>query len=289
MSIKIENLTHVYMPKTPFEKKALDNVNLTIEDGEFLALIGHTGSGKSTLIQHLNGLLEPSSGRILVDEVDITSKEVKLTDIRKKIGLVFQYPEYQLFEETIEKDVALGPNNLGLSAEEVSNRVKKSMEMVGLDYETYKDVSPFDLSGGQKRRVAIAGVIAMEPKVLILDEPTAGLDPKGRDDILEQIKILHEKYKMTIVLVSHSMEDVGKLAERIVVMNGGKIELLGKPSEIFKEVETLERIGLAVPQVTYLMRALREKGFDVSDEVFTVEKGTQEILKALANRGKREV
>lgn len=289
MSIKIENLTHVYMPKTPFEKKALDNVNLTIEDGEFLALIGHTGSGKSTLIQHLNGLLEPSSGRILVDEVDITSKEVKLTDIRKKIGLVFQYPEYQLFEETIEKDVAFGPNNLGLYAEEVSNRVKKSMEMVGLDYETYKDVSPFDLSGGQKRRVAIAGVIAMEPKVLILDEPTAGLDPKGRDDILEQIKILHEKYKMTIVLVSHSMEDVGKLAERIVVMNGGKIELLGKPSEIFKEVETLERIGLAVPQVTYLMRALREKGFDVSDEVFTVEKGTQEILKALANRGKREV
>ena len=289
MSIKIENLTHVYMPKTPFEKKALDNVNLTIEDGEFLALIGHTGSGKSTLIQHLNGLLEPSSGRILVDEVDITSNEVKLTDIRKKIGLVFQYPEYQLFEETIEKDVAFGPNNLGLSAEEVSNRVKKSMEMVGLDYETYKDVSPFDLSGGQKRRVAIAGVIAMEPKVLILDEPTAGLDPKGRDDILEQIKILHEKYKMTIVLVSHSMEDVGKLAERIVVMNGGKIELLGKPSEIFKEVETLERIGLAVPQVTYLMRALREKGFDVSDEVFTVEKGTQEILKALANRGKREV
>ena len=289
MSIKIENLTHVYMPKTPFEKKALDNVNLTIEDGEFLALIGHTGSGKSTLIQHLNGLLEPSSGRILVDEVDITSKEVKLTDIRKKIGLVFQYPEYQLFEETIEKDVEFGPNNLGLSAEEVSNRVKKSMEMVGLDYETYKDVSPFDLSGGQKRRVAIAGVIAMEPKVLILDEPTAGLDPKGRDDILEQIKILHEKYKMTIVLVSHSMEDVGKLAERIVVMNGGKIELLGKPSEIFKEVETLERIGLAVPQVTYLMRALREKGFDVSDEVFTVEKGTQEILKALANIGKREV
>ena len=275
--------------KLHLKKKALDNVNLTIEDGEFLALIGHTGSGKSTLIQHLNGLLEPSSGRILVDEVDITSKEVKLTDIRKKIGLVFQYPEYQLFEETIEKDVAFGPNNLGLSAEEVSNRVKKSMEMVGLDYETYKDVSPFDLSGGQKRRVAIAGVIAMEPKVLILDEPTAGLDPKGRDDILEQIKILHEKYKMTIVLVSHSMEDVGKLAERIVVMNGGKIELLGKPSEIFKEVETLERIGLAVPQVTYLMRALREKGFDVSDEVFTVEKGTQEILKALANRGKREV
>ena len=282
MSIKIENLTHVYMPKTPFEKKALDNVNLVIEDGEFLVLIGHTGSGKSTLIQHLNGLLEPSSGRIIVDDIDLTNKETKLTDIRKKIGLVFQYPEYQLFEETIEKDIAFGPNNLGLSQEEVSNRVKKSMEMVGLDYETYKDVSPFDLSGGQKRRVAIAGVIAMEPKVLILDEPTAGLDPKGRDDILEQIKILHEKYKMTIVLVSHSMEDVGKLAEKIIVMNKGKVALMGKPSEIFKEVEVLEEIGLAVPQVTYLMRALKEKGFNVSDEVFTVEEGSKELLRVLS-------
>ena len=286
MSIKIENLTHVYMPKSPFEKKALDNVNLLIEDGEFLALIGHTGSGKSTLIQHLNGLLEPTSGRILVDDIDITNKEAKLTEIRKKIGLVFQYPEYQLFEETIEKDIAFGPNNLGLSSEEVSRRVKKSMEMVGLDYETYKDVSPFDLSGGQKRRVAIAGVIAMEPKVLILDEPTAGLDPKGRDDILEQIKLLHEKYKMTIVLVSHSMEDVGKLAQRIVVMNKGKVELLGKPSEVFKEVETLEKIGLAVPQVTYLMRVLRERGFNVSDEIFTVEKGTEAILKVMRGRKK---
>ena len=282
MSIKIENLTHVYMPKSPFEKKALDNVNLVIEDGEFLALIGHTGSGKSTLIQHLNGLLEPTSGRILVDDIDITNKEAKLTEIRKKIGLVFQYPEYQLFEETIEKDIAFGPNNLELSSEEDSRRVKKSMEMVGLDYETYKNVSPFDLSGGQKRRVAIAGVIAMEPKVLILDEPTAGLDPQGRDDILEQIKLLHEKYKMTIVLVSHSMEDVGKLAQRIVVMNKGKVELLGKPSEVFKEVETLEKIGLAVPQVTYLMRVLRERGFDVSDEIFTVEKGTEAILKVLS-------
>ena len=284
MSFKIENLTHIYMPKTPFEKKALDNVNLFIEDGEFLALIGHTGSGKSTLIQHLNGLLEPSSGRILVDNIDITNKETKLTDIRKKIGLVFQYPEYQLFEETIEKDIAFGPNNLGLNQEEVRTRVKRSMEMVGLDYETYKNVSPFDLSGGQKRRVAIAGVIAMEPKVLILDEPTAGLDPKGRDDILEQIKILHEKYKMTIVLVSHSMEDVGKLAERIVVMNKGKIALMGKPAEIFKEVDTLENIGLAVPQVTYLMRALREKGFDVSDEIFTVEQGSKELLRVLLKK-----
>ena len=284
MSIKIENLTHVYMPKTPFEKKALDNVNLVIEDGEFLALIGHTGSGKSTLIQHLNGLLEPSSGKILVDDINLTDKETKLTDIRKKIGLVFQYPEYQLFEETIEKDIAFGPNNLGLSQGEVSDRVKKAMEMVGLDYETYKDVSPFDLSGGQKRRVAIAGVIAMEPKVLILDEPTAGLDPKGRDDILEQIKILHEKYKMTIVLVSHSMEDVGKLAERIVVMNKGKVALMGKPSDVFREVEILEEIGLAVPQVTYLMRELKKKGFNVSDEIFTVEQGSKEILRVLLKK-----
>ena len=284
MSIKIENLTHVYMPKTPFEKKALDNVNLVIEDGEFLALIGHTGSGKSTLIQHLNGLLEPSSGKILVDDINLTDKETKLTDIRKKIGLVFQYPEYQLFEETIEKDIAFGPNNLGLSQGEVSDRVKKAMEMVGLDYETYKDVSPFDLSGGQKRRVAIAGVIAMEPKVLILDEPTAGLDPKGRDDILEQIKILHEKYKMTIVLVSHSMEDVGKLAERIVVMNKGKVALMGKPADVFRQVEILEEIGLAVPQVTYLMRELKKKGFNVSDEIFTVEQGSKEILRVLLKK-----
>ena len=284
MSIKIENLTHIYMPKTPFEKKALDNINLTIEDGEFLALIGHTGSGKSTLIQHLNGLLEASSGNILVDNIDITNKETKLTDIRKKIGLVFQYPEYQLFEETIEKDIAFGPNNLGLSSEEVSNRVKKSMEMVGLDYEAYRNVSPFDLSGGQKRRVAIAGVIAMEPKVLILDEPTAGLDPKGRDDILEQIKTLHEKYKMTIVLVSHSMEDVANLAERIVVMNKGKIALLGKPAEVFKNIDILESIGLAVPQVTYLMKALREKGFEVSDNIFTIEQGKDELLKILLKK-----
>ena len=282
MAIVLDNITYTYGMGTPFEKTALHGISLTIETGEFLGVIGHTGSGKSTFVQHLNGLLEPTSGRILVDDIDITNKEAKLTEIRKKIGLVFQYPEYQLFEETIEKDIAFGPNNLGLSSEEVSRRVKKSMEMVGLDYETYKDVSPFDLSGGQKRRVAIAGVIAMEPKVLILDEPTAGLDPKGRDDILEQIKLLHEKYKMTIVLVSHSMEDVGKLAQRIVVMNKGKVELLGKPSEVFKEVETLEKIGLAVPQVTYLMRVLRERGFNVSDEIFTVEKGTEAILKVLS-------
>ena len=281
MSIKIANLTYVYMPKTPFEKKALDNVSLEIEDGEFLAVIGHTGSGKSTLIQHLNGLLKPASGKIYVDGTDITDKDTKLVDIRKKVGLVFQYPEYQLFEETIAKDIAYGPTNLGLNEDEILRRVKKSMEMVGLDYDEYKDISPFELSGGQKRRVAIAGVIAMEPNVLILDEPTAGLDPAGRDDILEQIKFLHEKYNMTIIFVSHSMEDVGKLAEKIIVMNDGHIELQGKPKEVFREIDTLERIGLAVPQVTYLMRALKRKGFNVSEDIFTVEKAKSELLNIL--------
>lgn len=281
MSIKIENLTYVYMPKTPFEKKALDNVSLEIEDGEFLAVIGHTGSGKSTLIQHLNGLLKPASGKIYVDGTDITDKDTKLVDIRKKVGLVFQYSEYQLFEETIARDIAYGPTNLGLNEDEILRRVKKSMEMVGLDYDEYKDISPFELSGGQKRRVAIAGVIAMEPNVLILDEPTAGLDPAGRDDILEQIKFLHEKYNMTIILVSHSMEDVGKLAEKIIVMNDGHIELQGKPKEVFREIDTLERIGLAVPQVTYLMRELKRKGFNVSEDIFTVEKAKSELLNIL--------
>ena len=279
MSIKIENLTHIYSPNGPFEKKALDNVSLEINDGDFVAIIGHTGSGKSTLIQHINGLEKATSGKIFIDDVDITAKDIKLTDIRKKVGLVFQYSEYQLFEETIEKDIAFGPTNLKLSQDEINNRVKKAMNMVGLDYEIYKDKSPFDLSGGQKRRVAIAGVIAMEPKVLILDEPTAGLDPKGRDDILAQIRQLHDKYGMTIVLVSHSMEDVAKLAEKVIVMNKGKVVLTGTPKEVFKKVDILEEIGLGVPQVTYLMKALIAKGFNVSDEVYTIEQAKEEILK----------
>lgn len=289
MSIKIENLTHVYMPKSPFEKVALDNVSLDIEDGEFLALIGHTGSGKSTLIQHFNGLLEATSGKIVVDGVDVTDKKAKLTNIRKKVGLVFQYPEYQLFEETIAKDIEFGPRNLGLSEDEIHNRVIKSMEMVGLDYETYKDKSPFDLSGGQKRRVAIAGVIAMQPTTLILDEPTAGLDPKGRDDILAQISKLHKDYNMTIIIVSHSMEDVANIAERIIVMNDGKVALQGTPAEVFKEVETLEKIGLGVPQVTYLVRELRKKGFNISDNIFTIDEAKKELLSILkANKVEEE-
>ncbi len=284
MSIKVENLTHIYMPKTPFEKVALDNVNIEIEDGEFVALIGHTGSGKSTFIQHLNGLLEATSGTNKYDGIDITKKQINLTHVRKKVGLVFQYPEYQIFEETIAKDIAFGPKNLGLTDDEIKIRVIESMKMVGLDYDTYKDQSPFDLSGGQKRRVAIAGVIAMKPTTLILDEPTAGLDPKGRDDILEQISKLHKEYNMTIILVSHSMEDVAKIAERIIVMNHGKVELQGKPSEVFKEVDKLEKIGLGVPQVTYLVRELRKKGFEISDDIFTIDGAKEELLRILKQK-----
>ncbi|MGV3024858.1 energy-coupling factor transporter ATPase [Clostridium thermobutyricum] len=279
MSIKIENLKHVYMPGSPFEKTALEDVNLDIKTGEFITLIGHTGSGKSTLIQHMNGLLEATEGKIIIDGEDITAKGPKLSDVRKKVGLVFQYPEYQLFEETIEKDIQYGPRNLGLSEEEIFKRVKKSMEMVGLDYDTYKDKSPFDLSGGQKRRVAIAGVIAMEPKTLILDEPTAGLDPKGRDDILNQIQILHKQYGMTIILVSHSMEDVGRIAERIIVMNKGRVALQGTPGEVFKEIDTLEAIGLGVPQVTYLAKKLRDKGYPIREDVYTIEQCKEELIR----------
>lgn len=284
MSIKIENLTHVYMKNSPFEKKALDDVNIEIKDGEFVALIGHTGSGKSTLIQHINGLLKPSSGKIIVDGTDITEKKINLNFIRKKVGLVFQYPEYQLFEETIEKDIAFGPKNLGLNDDDINNRVKRAMDMVGLKYDEYKDRSPFDLSGGQKRRVAIAGVVAMEPKVLILDEPTAGLDPKGRDDILGEIKSLQKEYKLTIILVSHSMEDVAKLADRIIVMHSGKCIIDGPPAQVFKEIDTLESVGLAVPQVTYMAKKLKDKGINISEDIFTIEQAKEEILRLL-NKG----
>ncbi|SHI77501.1 energy-coupling factor transporter ATPase [Lutispora thermophila] len=285
MSIKVENLTHIYSKDTPFQHVALDNVSFTIEDGEFIGLIGHTGSGKSTLIQHLNGLLKPTSGHIYIDDLDINSKEVTLKLIRQKVGLVFQYPEHQLFEETVYKDVAFGPVNLKLSEEEIQKRVRSSIELVGLKYEEVKDKSPFDLSGGQKRRVAIAGVLAMKPKVLILDEPTAGLDPKGRDEILNQIKLLHEKEKLTIILVSHSMEDIAKLVDKIIVMNKGRIQFYDTPKKIFKEAETLERIGLGVPQVTYLIRELRKKGFPIEDCI-SVEEAKKAIIEVL--RGKKD-
>lgn len=284
MSIIIENLTHIYNPSSPFETVALDNINVEIKAGEFIGLIGHTGSGKSTLTQHLNGLLKPTSGKIIINGFDITKKDVKLREIRQKVGLVFQYPEHQLFEETIYKDIAFGPINLGLSEEEVDYRVKDSMELVGLNFDAVKDRSPFELSGGQRRRVAIAGVLAMRPEVLILDEPTAGLDPKGRDEILDQIKMLHGKYKMTIILVSHSMEDIARLVDRIIVMHRGAVALTGEPRDVFKDVELLENIGLAVPQITYLMKKLKELGKPVRDDVLTIEEAKHEIQNWLRSK-----
>lgn len=285
MSIKIENLTHVYMPKTPFETKALDDISLELEEGKFYALIGHTGSGKSTLIQHLNGLLKPTTGRITISGIDITAPKTKMSEVRKRVGLVFQYPEYQLFEETIEKDIAFGPQNLGLNETEVLARVKKAMKIVGMDYERYKDVSPFEISGGQKRRVAIAGVVAMEPRVLILDEPTAGLDPRGRDEILGQIKKLHETYGMTVILVTHSMEDVAEIADEVIVMSDATIILRGAPGAVFHHVEQLEEVGLAAPQIAYLMKRLKEKGYDVREDIFTVADARTEILRCLKKGG----
>jgi energy-coupling factor transport system ATP-binding protein len=286
MSIKVENLTYKYMVGTPFEKTALDSVSLEIAEGEFIGLIGHTGSGKSTLIQQLNGLLKPTSGDIYIDDEKITEKGFELRRVRQKVGLVFQYPEHQLFEETVYKDVSFGPINLGLSASEVDERVKRAIGVVGLDFEAVRDKSPFDLSGGQRRRVAIAGVLAMEPSILILDEPTAGLDPRGRDEILGQIKKLHEEYKITIILVSHSMEDVAKLVDRLIVMYKGKNILTGHPREVFKEVDTLEEIGLGVPQVTYLVRRMREKGYDISEDIITVEEAGNELIRILRGDGK---
>lgn len=286
MSIKIENLVYKYMPHTPFEKTAVDNITLEIEDGEFVGIIGHTGSGKSTLIQEINGLLKPTSGNIYIDGECITKKGADLKKIRQKVGLVFQYPEYQLFEETVYKDVAFGPSNLGLSNDEIDNRVRKALKNVGIDFEKYKNRSPFELSGGQKRRVAIAGIIAMEPRVLILDEPTAGLDPHGRDEILKEINTLHKEYKLTIIMVSHSMEDIAKLANRLVVMYKGKVLLTGTPREVFKNIDTLESVGLAAPQVTYLMRRLNEKGFKINEDIITVEEARDEIIKVIGRKSK---
>lgn len=283
MSIKVENLTHIYSQGTPFESRALSKVNFEIADGEFVGLIGHTGSGKSTLIQHLNGLLKASEGKIWIDDMDITAKDITLTDVRKKVGLVFQYPEYQLFEETVEKDIAFGPSKLNLTEEEIKSRVKEAMETVGLNYEQYKEVSPFELSGGQKRRVAIAGVIAMKPKVLILDEPTAGLDPHGRDEILAQIKEIQKKNKTTVILVSHSMDDVSRLVNRLIVMNRGSVEFDGTPREIFCHQKRMEEIGLGVPKVVELANALRAKGWNIPENILTLEEMKQAIMKERGN------
>jgi len=281
MSIKVENLSYTYMKGTPFEKKALDNINIDIDDGEFLGIIGHTGSGKSTLVQHLNGILKPTSGKIYIDGVDISGKNAK--ELRNQVGIVFQYPEHQLFEETVFKDIAFGLERRGFKEEEIEVRVKNALKMVGLSEEILLK-SPFELSGGQKRRVAIAGVLVLEPRILVLDEPTAGLDPMGREAVFELISNFHKQLKITVILVSHSMEDIARFVKRVIVMNRGTIEMDGTLEHVFKQTERLEQIGLSVPQITYLMRKLKNYVPEIDDNVFTVEEAKKEILNFLYNR-----
>ena len=284
--IEIKDLTYTYEQGTGYEAHALNGINTVIPDGQFIGLIGHTGSGKSTLIQHLNGLMKATSGDILVDGTSIYSEHYNMRQLRSTVGLVFQYPEHQLFETTVLKDVMFGPKNLGLSEDEAKERAKKALELTGLSGERFENASPFDLSGGQKRRAAIAGVLAMEPKVLILDEPTAGLDPQGRDEILNLVRDLHRKRKMTVILVSHSMEDVAEYVERIIVIDAGKIRFDGTPREVFRHYRELEKLGLAAPQVTYLMHDLADAGFAVDTDAITVAEARDSILTSLPdNRG----
>lgn len=283
MAIKIKDLEHIYSPGTPFEKTAIHDINLDIKKGEFVGLIGHTGSGKSTLIQHLNGLMKPTSGSVYINDQNIHDKEVSLKKIRQQVGLVFQYPEYQLFEMTVYKDVSFGPINMELEEDKVTRRVNESLELVGIEKEVFEE-SPFELSGGQKRRVAIAGVLAMNPDILILDEPTAGLDPLGRHEILGQIKKMHEKLGMTILLVSHSMEDIAKHVDRLIVMDQGTIAIDGEPREVFSKVKKLESIGLGAPQIKYIMEALSKKWKDLPQDILTVEEAA-DIIASYINQG----
>ena len=286
MPIVIEHLNYVYMSGGPYETHALDDVSLTIEDGEFVGLIGHTGSGKSTLVQHLNGLLLPTSGTITVDGLNIADKATDRRAIRRKVGLVFQYPENQIFEETVEKDIAFGPKNLGLDDAEIDRRVKGAMRKVALDYDALHERSVFELSGGQMRRVAIAGVLAMEPRTLVLDEPCAGLDPRGREEILGLIRDLHRDTGATIVMVSHSMDDVASLAERVIVMNHGRVAMDGTPREVFSRGAELRAIGLDVPQAVLLADKLRERGFDVPQGVYRVEE-IKAVIEGIVGKGAR--
>ena len=286
MSIVIEHLNYVYMQGGPYETRALDDVSLTIHDGEFIGLIGHTGSGKSTLVQHLNGLILPTSGKITVDGMDLAEKGTDRRAIRRRVGLVFQYPENQLFEETVAKDIAFGPKNLGLDEAEIDRRVRTAMRRVALDYDKLAQRSVFELSGGQMRRVAIAGVLAMEPQTLVLDEPCAGLDPRGREEILGLISDLHRESGATIVMVSHSMDDVAALAERVIVMNHGKVAMDGVPREVFARGEELRAIGLDVPQAVELAQKLREKGFDVPEGIYKIEE-VRAAVEAIVGKGGR--
>ena len=283
MSIVLENINYNYSEDTAYKVQALKDINLTINEGEFIGIIGHTGSGKSTLIQHMNGLIKATSGTIYYNEKNIYEEGYNMKELRSKVGLVFQYPEHQLFETTIFDDVCFGPKNLGLSKEDVERRAKEALNSVGILEEMYKQ-APFDLSGGQKRRVAIAGVLAMHPEVLILDEPTAGLDPAGRDEIFDLICQMKKELGITIILVSHSMEDVAKYVDRIIVMNQGSVMFDGKPKEVFRQYRELETVGLAAPQVTYLMYELKAKGLQVDVSATTVEEAKQSILKALGKR-----
>ena len=284
MSIEVKNLSHIYGEGTIFEQYALKNVNLTIGDGEFIGLIGHTGSGKSTLIQHLNGLLRASSGDILYNGESIYREGYSMKELRSHVGLVFQYPEHQLFEVDVFSDVCFGPKNLGLSQEEVEARAREALTLVGLDESFYKQ-SPFELSGGQKRRAAIAGVLAMKPEVLILDEPTAGLDPQGREDVLGLVAKLHRERGMTVILVSHSMEDVARYVSRLVVMNHGEKVFDGTPKEVFRHYKELEAIGLAAPQITYVVHALKEQGIPIDEDITTVEEAKDAILAIWRKQG----
>lgn len=283
--MKLKKVSYVYSEGDAFEKKALDEISLEIPDGQFIGIIGHTGSGKSTLIQHLNGLLRATSGAIYYDGENIYQEGYDMRTLRSKVGLVFQYPEHQLFEVDVFSDVCFGPKNLGLSKEEVEERAKKALTQVGLD-ESYYKKSPFELSGGQKRRVAIAGILAMHPQVLILDEPTAGLDPKGRDEILDQVALLQKERKITVILVSHSMEDVARYVDRIIVVNDGKILFDDTPKQVFQHYKELESVGLAAPQATYVVKALKEKGWDIDTTATTVEEAKEAILLAIKKREK---
>ena len=279
MPIEAIHLTHCYSEGSALKTVALNDVSFRIEDGEFVGIIGHTGSGKSTLVQHLNGLLRPSSGQVLIDGEDLNGEHVNRRALRQRIGLVFQYPEYQLFEDTIEKDIAFGPKNQGLTPEEISERVHYAMDCVHLDYKKYAERSPFELSGGQMRRVAIAGVLAMRPSVLILDEPTAGLDPKGRDKILSMLEDLHAAEHVTTIMVSHSMDDMARLATRLLVMSDGKIVAQGTPREIFAQEDMMTSIGLDVPDAARLCKALREKGYDLPADLYRPEELKEHILR----------
>ncbi len=288
MSIQVKNLKHIYEKGMPTESVALEGVSFEVEDGELLGIIGHTGSGKSTLLQHLNGLLKPDEGTIVIGGVDITAPGVSMVEIRKRIGLVFQYPEYQLFEETVAKDVAFGPRNLGLADSEIEERVREALELVGLDYEDMKDRSPFELSGGQKRRVAIAGVIAMRPEVLILDEPTAGLDPKAHKDVLKMIEDVHGKTGNITVLVSHNMADIANLSDKVLVIDSGRVVTMGTPEEVFFKRDELSAVGLDLPPITCLTEALRERGFKIRETILSVEDAADEIAEYLKAGGKAE-